>query len=903
MIQQATDYDWHCMSADEVLRRLNSSLEGLAPGEAEQRLAMYGPNTIEKAKGTPAIVRFLKQLRSPLIYVLLAASVISFALGEIINGEVILIIVVFNAIIGFAQEYKAEKALEALKKMAAATAKVVRAGEEMEISAERVVPGDLVVIVAGDKIPADSRILEAIRLKVDESMLTGESVPVDKGVEVVTRDTPLAERSDMLYATTAVAAGRGMAAVVATGNNTQTGRIAEEVQQSPVVETPIQRKLAQVGRWLGIVGLLVAAVLVGVGVIRGFDIYTLFFTAVAVAVAFIPEGLPAIVTIVFAIGVQRMARRNAIIRKLPAVESLGSSTVICTDKTGTLTKNEMTVETCFVSGTHFGITGSGYDPEGEFRIDGQSINPSDYPSLSLALTAAVLCNDAEMIETDSEWIISGDPTEGALVVAARKAGIRKIMLDEEHPRLDEIPFEPESKYMATLNKFGGQANICVKGAPEILASMCSHVRSDGHDVPLSGEHASAINDTNRSLAKDAFRVLAVAYKEAAENKTSITREDVETGLVFLGLFGMLDPAREEAFKAVADARTAGIRVVMITGDNPVTAEAIAKKLGILDGNRVVSGQELEKLTDDELAQQADTISVYARVEPRHKYRIVEVLKRNGHLVAMTGDGVNDAPALKRADIGIAMGRTGTDVARESSDVVLADDNFATIIAAVDEGRTIFANLRKIVQYLLATNSGELLTFLTAILLGLPLPLLPVQILWVNLVTDGFATVPLAVEPEEGDAMSEPPRNPSEPVITWRSIWRICLVAALMAAGTLGLFAWALHISGLLQARTMAFATLAIFQLFNTFNARSSVYSIFRIGFLSNWYVLLGVGTSFLLQIAVTQVPFLQAAFTTTALTLREWLLIVAVSSSVLIVEEIRKLITPRLFEPSTPCSE
>lgn len=896
MATELNEYRWHSSSINEVISQLDTSFQGLSSSEADRRLGVFGLNVIAKTRQVSVMAKFIQQFRSPLIYILLVASVISFALGEIIDGDVILVIVVFNALIGFVQEHKAEKSLEVLKKMVAATAMVVRDGEELRIAAEQIVRGDIIVITTGDRICADSRILEAIRLKVDESALTGESDPSDKHADSLDSDTPLADRRNMLYAGTSVTAGRGMAVVVETGNGTQTGQIARDVQESPIAETPLQRKLAEVGRWLGIVGMLIAIILVGVGLIRGLQPYELFFTAVAAAVAFIPEGLPAVVTIVLAIGVQRMAQRKAIIRKLSAVESLGSVGVICTDKTGTLTKNEMTVEVCYVAEKEYEISGGGYDPTGEFRIGNQVIIPSDDSDLSLALMAAILCNDSHMIESTEGWSISGDPTEGALVVAGRKAGIKKIILDEQYERLDEIPFEAETRYMATLHRHPEDTIICVKGAPEKVISMCDQVRTGGRNLDISDEYLAAIHSRNHALAANAYRVLAVAYKDASVGKTSITSTDVEENLIFLGLFGMMDPAREEAFTAIQEAKKAGIRVIMITGDNAVTAEAIARKLGILEGNRVVSGNDLEKMTNEELMIQIHTISVFARVEPRHKYRIVEVLKKNGQLIAMTGDGVNDAPALKRADIGIAMGRSGTDVAREAADLVLADDNFATIVAAVEEGRTIFVNLRKIVQYLLATNSGEILTFLVAILIGLPLPLLPVQILWVNLVTDGFATVPLAVESEEGDVMLEQPRDPGEPVIILRSIWRIAMVAVLMAAGTLVLFTYVLRMSDLLHARTMAFATLAIFQLFNTFNARSSVQSIFKIGFLSNPCVLIGVGASFLLQLAVTQIPFLQTAFVTTSLTLQEWILVISVSSSVLVVDELRKAIAPRLFE-------
>lgn len=890
------DKVWHALPAEEVLRELRTSSEGLDGREAEQRLISYGPNALAEEKKTSAFGQFMKQFQSPLIYVLILASAISFAVGETVDGSVILLIVVFNAIIGFAQERKAEQALEALKQLAAPTAAVIRSGEEMEVASREVVPGDIIVVEAGDRIPADARLLEAVHLKTDEAALTGESVPVDKETSPLPEDTPLAERTNMVYSGTVVASGRGLGIVVATGNDTETGRIASAVHSAPAVETPIQRKLAQIGRFLAIVGVGIAFVLVVIGLIHGFSLYELFFTAVAVAVSFIPEGLPAVVTIVLAIGVQRMAKRNAIVRKLPAVEALGSATVIATDKTGTLTQNEMTVRACCTHEAVFEVTGQGYEPAGEFVVEGQPVDPNDYPSLMKLLTVAVLCNDARFVRHEEQWTVAGDPTEGALLVAAHKAGLRPGAFDDEYPRLDEIPFESERKYMATLNhsKDDG-ALICVKGAPEQVLGMCEGIYDGQRDVPLSEERRRGLLETNQSMAARAYRVLAIAYKPVPKDKTELRFEDVEHGLVFLGFMGMIDPPRAEVFEAVRAAKQAGIRIIMITGDNPVTAQAIASTLEILDDGEVVIGKDLERMTDDELTERIRHISVFARVEPQQKHRIVEALKRNGELVAMTGDGVNDAPALKRADIGISMGITGTDVAREASDIVLADDNFATIVAAVEEGRTIFANLRKVVQYLLATNTGEILTFLTAIATGFPLPLLPVQILWVNLVTDGFAATPLSVEPKEEDVLRQPPRPPKEPIITARMTARIAGVAVIMAIGTLLLFGYSLS-RGIVYARTMAFATIAIFQLFNTLNARSPVRSVFRIGFFSNPWILVGVGTSFLLQISVIQLPILQRVFSTTTLSLRDWALVIGVSSSVWIVEEIRKLIAPHLFE-------
>ena len=887
---------WHAMSVDQVLRKLGASCEGLDPEEASARLERYGPNALPEPHRLSPALAFLKQFQSPLIYILLIAGTISFALGQNTDGIVILAIVFFNAVIGFVQEYKAERALEELKKLAAPTAIVLRDGREQEIPTQQIVPGDLILVSAGDHVPADARITQAIHLRVDEAPLTGESVPVDKRDDVLPADTVLAERDNMLYSGTPVVAGRGRAVVVATGYATVTGRIAEEVEATPKAQTHMQRKLADIGRLLGVIAVFVALVLAGIGLARGYGLEMLFLLAVAVAVSFIPEGLPAIVAIVLAVGVQRMARRKAIVRKLPAVESLGSVAVICTDKTGTLTRNEMTVQVCCTARAFFRFSGEGYAPTGRVCINDQPINPDDYPELRLLLTVGALCNDSSLVERDGQWSVRGDPTEGALVVAAAKAGIVKSELDEEYPRIDEIPFDPETRYMATLNRpKEGPSMVCVKGAPEEILALCGEIRGHDRKAPLSDERRSALHETTASMAGQAYRVLATACIEVDREKSSISEQNFRGKLTFLGFFGMIDPPRPEAIQAVAKAKQAGIRVIMVTGDNPVTAETIARTVGVLDGGEVVTGHEVERMSDEELARRILRISVFARVEPQDKYRIVKALKQNGELVAMTGDGVNDAPALKLADVGVAMGITGTNVAKESSDMVLADDNFATIVAAVEEGRTIFANIRKIVQYLLATNTGEVLTYVIAITAGLPPPLLPVQILWVNLVTDGFATAPLAVEPKEGDILREPPRNPREPVLTSRAIARIAVTAAVMAAVTLGLFIYQLGYADLGKARTMAFEALALLQLFNAFNARSPVRSVFKLGFLSNPYMLLGISASFVLQVLVTQLPLLQPAFHTVGLSLAEWALVIGLSSLIFVFEEIRKALIPNLF--------
>jgi Ca2+-transporting ATPase len=890
--------DWHTMPIDMVLHELNSSIEGLKFAEATERLRIYGFNRLPEEKKPTLLLKFTAQFKSPLIYILLVASAISFALHEVIDGSVILLITFFNAIIGFAQEYKAEKSLEALKKMAAPTATVIRESEEIEIPSEQLVPGDIVAIETGDRIPADVRLIEAVRLKVDEAILTGESVPVDKDPIPLPQDTPITDRKNMLYAGTVAVSGRGLGVVVATAGNTEMGQIAKEVQSAPSTETPLQQKLGKIGQLLGFIGIAIALLLIFIGKIREFELRDLFFTAVAAAVSFIPEGLPALVTIVLAVGVQRMARRNAIIRKLPAVETLGAATVICTDKTGTITKNEMTIRVCWTSTSEFYVTGDGYKPEGQFLVDGTPVQVNEFPELKLMLTICTLCNNSHLIERHGDWSIAGDPTEGAILVAARKAGLKKRTLEEEYKRIDEIPFESERQYMATINKTAsGQLLLCVKGAPERIISMCSSIRYHDKNEPLLPEKSKFILETYQSLANRAYRVLAIAYKELPSEKSEVSQSDVERDLVFLGLVGMLDPPRPEVFEAVKKAKQAGIRVIMITGDNPATATAIAREVGILDNMEVVSGTELDNMSDEELANRIGRIAVFARTEPRHKLRIVQALKQNGELVAMTGDGANDAPALKSADIGISMGITGTDVAREAADMVLADDNFATIVAAIEEGRVIFSNLRKVVEYLLATNTGEILTFISSIIAGLPLPLLPVQILWVNLVTDGFATSPLSVEPPESDVLKRPPRDPREPIISKFQISRILMVATIMTVGTMLLFERHLDV-GIVKARTIAFVTLATFQLYNAFNARSSVTSILKLGILSNLFVILGVGAGLFLQIAVVQIPLLHPVFRTTSLGFGEWLLALGVSGTLLVAEEMRKKIIPYAFEPS-----
>ncbi|MDH7480835.1 MAG: HAD-IC family P-type ATPase [Armatimonadota bacterium] len=898
-IQEVRTENWHAITVNEVFDHLKSTPDGLSTAEAQARLAEYGQNVLPEARPVSPFIIFMRQFRSPLIYILLIAALFSFVTNHPIDGGVIMAVLILNALIGFFQEYRAERALEALKKLGAPRAIVLRDEEEVNIPASELVPGDVILLTTGERVPADARIFEAINLKVDESNLTGESFAVDKSIEPLPPETPLADRKNMVYSGTTVVYGRGKAIITATGVNTKIGQIALNIATEPGELTPVQKHLATLGSNLGIVGIAIAVIIIAAGLIKAFSLYEMLFTGVAVAVSFIPEGLPAAVTIVLAVGVQRMAQRNSLIRKLPAVETLGSATVICTDKTGTLTKNEMTVRAGYTPEEAFTVTGEGYAPIGKFLIGNQEID-KNHIGIRRLFEALVLCNDARLHHEDNGWRIVGDPTEGALVVAGEKLGLRKHELEDEQKRIAELPFDSQRRYMATLHLLpDGRKIVYVKGAPEKILAMSGTYLKSNDVLPLTSDKAAEFVARNAEMAEEALRVLAAAYKELPREQEVISHSDVESGLVFLGAVGMMDPPREEAPMAVKQAREAGIRVIMITGDHANTARAIAESIGLLEREMmVVEGRALDRMSDEELAQAIGRIAVIARAEPEHKLRIIKALKERGHVVAMTGDGVNDAPALKCADIGIAMGISGTDVAKEAADMILLDDNFATIVSAVEEGRAIFANIRKVVQYLLSTNTGEVFIYLTTILSGLPLPLFPVQILWINLVTDGFCTAPLSFEPKEPGLLKEPPRDPKERIVNRYVVSNIVFVALFMLIGTFSLYYWGLGSIGIWKARTFAFVVMALFQAFNALNVRSSRYSLFKIGVLTNPYLLAGATASAVAQIASVHLPFFQTIFRTVALNLSEWTIMVAVSSSVFIAEEIRKAFLPHLFMPS-----
>jgi len=880
------DFQSYKLPSEEVARRLKSHLEnGLTVEEAKERLKKYGYNELATKEGPTIWEMFLEQFKDFLVLILIAASIVSIIVGEVTDSIVILIIVVLNAILGVVQESKAGKALEALKKMAAPQASVIRDGKRQEIPARELVPGDVVILETGDYVPADVRLFESVNLKIEEASLTGESVPVEKDASVVyDEDKPLGDRDNIAYMSTVVTYGRGKGIVVSTGMNTEIGQIAEMLESYEDEQTPLQKKLTEFGKWLGIICLAIVAVVFVLGLLRGEPILEMFMTSISLAVAAIPEGLPAVVTIVLALGMQRMIKRHAIIKKLHAVETLGSTTTICSDKTGTLTQNEMTVVSIYTNNEFTQVTGRGYKPTGKFLKNDKDIDPNKDPHLSLLLKIGTLCNDAklEKIEeesTEDSWRIIGDPTEGALVVAASKAGMWPDDLNREYVRKQEIPFDSERKRMTTFhsNPEGKGYLAFVKGAPDIVLDLCKSIYENNEIKELIEDKKAKILDANRKMAEQALRVLAVAYKPVEEIPEHPDPQKHEKDLIFVGLLGMIDPARPEAAEAVKVCKSAGIRPIMITGDYRDTAVAIAKELKIMDeGSKALTGVELDKMDDNELEKVVDDVDVYARVSPQHKVRIVSALKKKGEIAAMTGDGVNDAPALKKADIGIAMGITGTDVAKETAEMILTDDNFASIISAIEEGRIIFSNIRKFVFFLLSCNIAEILVIFLAMVFGWPIPLIPIQILWLNLVTDAFPALALGMEPGEPGIMRQPPRNPDEPILNKRMQRSIIIQSIAMTAATLGIYYLTLQATqNLTIARTFAFVTLTTSELLRAFTARSETTSVFELGLFSNKYMLWGNIISFILILMVIYIPFLRNVFQTIPLTLSHWAYILA----------------------------
>jgi magnesium-transporting ATPase (P-type) len=884
---------WHALAGEEVLARLATGANGLGETEARARLARYGSNRLPAAKPRSALLRLLAQLDNVLIYVLLGSAVVTALLGHGVDTAVILGVVVLNAVIGFIQEGRAESALEAIRGMLTPKASVTRDGRRLTLDAEALVPGDLVLLEAGDRVPADLRLIRARNLRVDEAVLTGESVAVEKSTGPVAADAALGDRSSMALSGTLVAAGQGAGVVVATGTGTELGRISTLLGTVETLTTPLVRQMNVFGRRLTTVILAAVAAIFAFAVLaRGYPPAEAFLAVVGIAVAAIPEGLPAVLTITLAIGVRRMAGRNAIVRRLPAVETLGSVSVICSDKTGTLTRNEMTVRTVVAAGAIFEVAGVGYEPNGAFRLDGKEIDPPDHPALLGLTRAALLCNDAALRRTeDTGWVVDGDPMEGALVSLAIKAGHEPLLLAKQLPRTDAIPFDAEHRFMATLHHDheGGNAFACVKGAPERVIAMC-----DRQLGPAGEEHLDTRFWLERieALGAEGQRVLAIATGPMPPGTRELAFADVEGGLVLQGLLGLIDPPREEAIAAVRACAAAGIQVKMITGDHAATARAIAGQLGLAPRPTIVTGAELDRLDDTALRSVARDTVVFARTSPEHKLRLVQALQAEGAVVAMTGDGVNDAPALKRADIGIAMGRKGTEAAKEAAEMVLADDNFASIVAAVKEGRTVYDNLKKVVAWSLPTNIGEAFAIIAAILLGLTLPITPVQILWINMVTAVALGLTLAFEPTEPDAMRRPPRAPREPLLSGFLLWRIVLVSVLFVIGAFGMFAWAMRRGlPLEEARTIAVNTIVVLEIAYLFSVRYlRLASLTWEGVLGTPAVLIGVTTITALQFAFTYAPFMQLLFDTRPVSFRDGLAIVGVGILLLATLEIEKLI-------------
>ncbi|MDH5361730.1 MAG: calcium-transporting P-type ATPase, PMR1-type [Aigarchaeota archaeon] len=883
---------FHSKDKGEVFRALASSPQGLSEEEAKRRLEEHGPNELTKEKGKSPIVLFLKQFKNFLIVSYLVAVTLSVLVGHTLEAATMIVMIVASVTLGFVQEYRSERALEFLQKIIAPRTTVLRDGREHEISSRELVPGDVVLFKTGDRIPADARIVEAANLKTDESSLTGESVPVEKNTDPLPGDTVVAERSNMAFKGTIVTYGHGMGLVTATGMGSEFGKIATMVQMQRDEGTPLEKKMAHVGRWLGTLCLIVAGAITFLGLLKGYGYLTMMIWGISLAIAAFPDSLPAIVTGALAIGVRRMARRNSIVRRLPAVETLGSTSVICADKTGTMTKGEMTVREIYMNGETTTVSGTGYEPEGEFHRGGHSLSRGKDPSLRLILGSGALCNDAKLEKGDNRWVVVGDPTEGALVVAAAKAGLREDRL-KRHPRIGEIQFTSERKRMTTIHESPKGVVAYMKGAPAVVLERCDSIYDDGRVKKLSSKTKREILQANEEMANKALRNLAVAYRKFEKAPETFDRE-IEKGFTFLGIVGMMDPPREEVKDAIKLCERAGIKVVMITGDNKLTAIAVAKKLGMVknDETMVLTGAELDKLSGERFEEIVERVVIYARVLPEQKVRIVKALRKRGHVVAMTGDGVNDAPALKRADIGVAMGITGTDVTKEASDMTLADDNFQTIVAAVEEGRKIYGNIGKYLAYLLSGNISEMLIIAVAALVGLPWPLTALQLLWINMVTDGLPALALSVDPPEPDILDQPPRDPKKSIFTRRMKIYFAGYPALVCIATFLMYNSWLGID-LTKARTLLFTTLVMFEMFDAQNVRSLHHSVFKIGILSNKYLVTATASSFLLQIAVVSIPPLQEAFGTTWLAPLEWVLVLAVASTALVSMEIAKFVGRR----------
>jgi Ca2+-transporting ATPase len=891
---------WHSVEPNEVLRMLNSDLVyGLSSHEVTVRRAHYGANVLTKKKGTSALVRFLMQFSQPLVYILLAAAAITFYLKEWADSSVIFMVVLVNAIVGFVQESRALKSLDALSRTMATPATVIRDGREVRISSEELVLGDVVLLSSGDKVSADLRLISSKDIQINESALTGESLPVQKHIAVISGSESLVERKNMAYASTLVTYGKAKGVVIATGDAMEIGRISQLIQNADTLQTPLTLKIGRFSHMLLLAILAVSFLTFLVGVLRGQGEVEMFMAAVALAVGAIPEGLPAVLTITLAIGVSRMAKRRAIIRKLPAVETLGSTTIICSDKTGTLTKNEMTVKFIHTLSGAYELQGAGYGATGRILFRGSPIDVKKDSILYECLLAGALCNDSRLEHGNNGYFVEGDPTEGALIVSALKAGIKHNKALESYARVDTVPFESEHQYMATLNKSGNEKIIYVKGSVEQILERCSFMANEGGAEPLNKDK---VNEWVSKMAVSGLRVLAFAKKQVPITQESINHKDIERGFIFIGLQGMIDPPRPEAVQAIRNCHSAGIRVKMITGDHPDTAAAIAMMMDfhLGPGNttgkvEIVTGKMLEGKTDEELINIVVRTDVFARVTPEQKLRLVRAFQQCGNIVAMTGDGVNDAPALKQANIGIAMGKNGTEVAKESADMILTDDNFATIEAAVEEGRCVFDNLKKFIAWTLPTNLGEGLAIIVAIFAGVVLPILPLQILWINMTTALLLGMMLAFEPKEPNIMKRPPFEPNMPIMTKGIVFRTLYVGILMVLGVFALFEYELQSGASLEAaRTAAVSVVVFTELFYLFNCRSFEKSFFSMGLFSNLWIWFGSGAMVIIQVIFVNSKTMNTIFQSAPISFDSWLRIILVGITVSMIVGIEKNITSRV---------
>lgn len=879
---------WHAIETEEALKQLDAKEAGLSHEEAQRRLREFGPNELKKEKGTSPLKLFAKQFANVLIVILLVATGLSIYMGESMDAVVIIAIVLACAVLGFVEEYRSEKALEALKKMTAPTAMVLRDGKEVKVQTGELVPGDIILLYAGSKIPADSRLLESFNLKIDEASLTGESSPVTKDVTTLPEETPISDRRDMVFTGTIVVYGRGKAVVTSTGMNSEFGKIARIVQVTGKEETPLEKRMASVGKWIGIMSISVCLAVAIIGIIEERTILEMILWGISLAVAAVPEALPAIVTGALAIGMYRMAKANTIVRRLPAVETLGCTSVICSDKTGTMTKGEMTVQRIYVNGQTIKVSGVGYEPQGDFLLEDKKIEPTD-ENLRTLLKIAALCNDSKLEKEAEKWVIKGDPTEGALVVAAAKAGLWKEELEKDALRIAEVPFSSERKLMTTVHLVSGKKKVAfMKGAPEVVLDKCTKIYADGKVRKITAEDRTEMLKVTEAMAVQALRNLGFAFGELPESVTAFD-DKVEKDMIFAGVMGMIDPPREEVKDAIYLCKKAGIRVVMVTGDHRLTAVAVAKELNLLNENesegKVLTGGEMDKMGDEQLNGIVENVVVYARLSPEHKIRIVKAWKSKQQVVAMTGDGVNDAPALKMADIGVSMGITGTEVTREASDMVLADDNFASIVKAVKEGREIYGNIKKYLTYLLRCNIMEILVIFVA-MIGVPylagthaieagsvVALTAIQLLWVNLTTDGLPAIALGVDPGDPDLMERKPRDPNESV--WTTDVKLYLTFAPLLMAALLLYGYFMYQpwlgpDQLLEARTQLLTAMVLMELANAISARSLKYTVFRVGIFKNRFLWYAVLSSLGLQLLVLYVPGLQGLFYVHSPALTDW---------------------------------